>query len=173
MTAVPVPSAVLRSTSVTIRADVAAMHHEMSNNGYWRSDEPDSDRVYTLGVLNGLGGAAGVLAGQFTPGVALAVADLLDLVASFADDCETSEIVERTVGFCRAFNRMEVKAAAPQYQPGRIYRSESTGERWFRTANADKPWLFLGLDGVAVPCDREADEQNLVPHDLVPAQAKP
>lgn len=176
MTAVPVPSAVLRATAETIRADVAEMHSEMGDNPYWRSDEPDRDRVYTLGVENALGGAAGVLAGRFTPAVALAVADLLDLVASFADDCETSEIVERTLGFCRAFNRTEVKAAAPQYQPGRIYRSESTGDRWALYPDDDArglPWFNLdqGRSGSMWHTARDIPA-DLVLMDLVPAQVK-
>lgn len=105
------PSAVLRATAAEIRADVATMHSEMGSNTYWRSGEPDPDRVYTLGVENGLGGAAGVLAGRFTPGVALAVADLLSTAADVYDFCQARRYPEprgdlylAALELCRVYN---------------------------------------------------------------------
>lgn len=78
-----------------------------------------------------------------------------------------------------------VKAAAPQYQPGRIYRSpgslrrddpQALAERWYYTGADGQPWWLLRDNGAAplpIEAGDEAIPADLVLCDVVPAQVKP
>jgi hypothetical protein len=66
------------------------------------------------------------------------------------------------------------RAAAPQYQPGRIYRSESTGETYLYSPDGElalksSPWFRISIAGWVFDDDLPAD---LVLMDLVPAAAR-
>jgi hypothetical protein len=79
-----------RKAAAKIRTRVADLRDDMATNDYWACDHPDAgeDEIYAAGVVDGLGGEAGDFAGFWTPGVALTVADLLDVAAVDFDMCE-------------------------------------------------------------------------------------
>lgn len=74
------PNQTMRRAAVAMRSLVNDLREDLANNDYWACDNPDAteDEIYAYGTDSGLGGEAGAFAASWTPGVALAVADLLD-----------------------------------------------------------------------------------------------
>jgi hypothetical protein len=80
----------LREAATAMRSLVNDLREDLADNDYWARDSPDAteDEIYAAGADEGLGGEAGAFAASWTPGVALAVADLLDAAAADFDMCE-------------------------------------------------------------------------------------
>ncbi len=108
------PAGFLRETAERIRRCVAALKNEMVTNKYWHGDHPhQSDAAYREGVDGGLGGMGGLMASQWTPSVALAVAEWLDHASNYvppdphAEDeaCPDCAHVVRALAVAKAYRR--------------------------------------------------------------------
>lgn len=81
------PTVTLRRAAASMRSLANDVCTDLATNSYWACDlEATEDEIYAHGTDSGLGGAAGTFAAAWTPGVALAVADLLDAVAAKAEE---------------------------------------------------------------------------------------
>lgn len=78
------PAQTCREAAGVTRSLIAHLRDDMAHNPYWACDRPDAteDEIYADGVEGGLGGDAGTFAASWTPGVALAHAELLEAAAA-------------------------------------------------------------------------------------------
>jgi hypothetical protein len=98
-----------RQAESRIHRLVTDLREDMATNDYWACHHPDAteDEIYAAGVVDGLGGEAGDFAALWTPGRAVAVADVLAnaavLLDALPDDVTMPSSLSLTVRLAEAF----------------------------------------------------------------------